>query len=177
VLGDWYSIFGTLPGWITSAGVLSILGIIVRWHLGQRKLQIEAQQVEVNALGVRNTDEADIRDHYAEEVKQLREQLNGQGERHRNQILAIEQRHREQMDAAERRHDDCVKIREELRDQVSALKDLVAGLRRVIVQASASQAISIAGTKPGEVPEDILAAALRVEEVFRPKPEDGDNAR
>jgi hypothetical protein len=42
-------LLGTIPGWITSAGVIAILGIVVRWQLGLRKLSIAAQQVDVNA--------------------------------------------------------------------------------------------------------------------------------
>jgi hypothetical protein len=49
-------LLGTIPGWITSAGVIAILGIVVRWQLGLRKLSIAAQQVDVNAAEVRNKD-------------------------------------------------------------------------------------------------------------------------
>jgi hypothetical protein len=30
-------LLGTIPGWITSAGVIAILGIVVRWQLGLRR--------------------------------------------------------------------------------------------------------------------------------------------
>jgi hypothetical protein len=65
-------LLGTIPGWITSAGVIAILGIVVRWQLGLRKLSIAAQQVDVNAAEVRNKDTADARGHIAEEMKALR---------------------------------------------------------------------------------------------------------
>jgi hypothetical protein len=68
-------ILGTIPGWITSVGVVTILGIIVRWQLGLKKLNVAAQQVDVNAAEVRNRDTADERDHIAEEMKALRENV------------------------------------------------------------------------------------------------------
>lgn len=162
-MGQLPDFLGSLPAWITAGGMVTLVGVVLTHLRGLRKLKIEARQVDINAVQVDKTDGADIRDHYAEEVRQLREQLNGQGERHR---LAQE--------ASDRRHEECVREREILRDQVRALKDLVSGLRRIITQASASRAIRIAGEEPGEIPEDILAAAERVEELFRIMPPEGD---
>jgi chromosome segregation ATPase len=65
-------LLGTIPGWITSAGVVAMLGLIVRWQLGLKKLSVEAQQVDVNAAEVRSKDAADKRDHIAEEMSALR---------------------------------------------------------------------------------------------------------
>jgi hypothetical protein len=89
-------ILGTIPGWITSAGVLGILGLVIRWQLGLKKLAIEAQQVSVNAKKVDNEDRADARDHIAEEmvalrnnVKSLREELHTCEEDCRQKIEAL----------------------------------------------------------------------------------------
>lgn len=58
-------IIGTIPGWITSAGVISILGIVLKWQLGLKKIGLESQQLA-------NADRADARDHIAEEMVALR---------------------------------------------------------------------------------------------------------
>jgi hypothetical protein len=59
-----------------SLGVLlGILGIIVRWQLGLKKIAVAAQQVEVSANEVRNKDAADQRDHIAEEMTALRDNV------------------------------------------------------------------------------------------------------
>lgn len=166
---------GSVPAWITAGGMTTLVGVVLLHLRGIRKLKIEATQVEITAKtseqGLKNADTADIRDHYAEEVKQLREQLRGQGERHRNEIEVLKKSYREEARASDDRHEACVRGREELRDQNRALKDLVHGLRRIITQASASQAIRIDGLAPGEMPDDIIEAARRVEELFAPRDE------
>jgi flagellar motility protein MotE (MotC chaperone) len=154
--------------WITPVSLMTILGFVVRWQLGLRKLRIEAKQVDVNAEQVTQTAEADIRDHYADEVRQLREQLNGQGERHRQSIASIEARYQEALTNSERKHEECARDRDHLRDKVQALKDLVAGLRRIITQTSASQAIRLSSDPASEIeiPDDIREAAERVDRLF-----------
>lgn len=144
---------GTLPGWITSGGVIGILALFLRYNLGIRKLRIEAGRVEVEANEVSDRDEADIRDHYADEVRQLRERLDRQSERHR-EILA----------ASDLKHEDCQRDREQLREDSRSLKDIVRGLIRIITQASASKAILLDSHASAEV----LAAARRVELLFEP---------
>lgn len=161
------------PTWIGSplqAGSLAVLvticGIVVRWQLGLKKISVEAAQVEVTAQKVHDEDEADIRDHYANEVRQLRQRLDDQSRRHRVAMSLKERQHRIERKADEDRHRECMKDNDELRDKVHALKDLAAGLQRIITQASASKAILIAGTAPGEIPEEIREAAERVERLF-----------
>lgn len=144
---------GTLPGWITSAGVLGLLGLLVRYQLGVKKLEIEAKQVSINAAATDNADEADIRDHYADEVRQLRTRLDDQSKRHGDDLEKVENRLRE-----------CRDREEELLDSVRALKDTVSGLIRIIAQASASQAISLSPAASAE----ITAAARRVQMLFIP---------
>jgi molecular chaperone DnaK (HSP70) len=68
---------GTIPGWITSAGVVAILGIVVRWQLGLKRFAVAAQQVDVSAQEVRTRDDADKRDHIAEEMGELRKNVAG----------------------------------------------------------------------------------------------------
>lgn len=137
--------------WVSPAALLAILGVVVRWQLGLRKLKIQADQVEVSAQEVSNKDEADIRDHYADEVRQLRERMDRQSERHR-----------EILQESDRKHEECQKDRERLREDSSSLKDIVRGLIRIITQASASQAIFLGP----EASAEIRAAAKRVESLF-----------
>lgn len=142
-------ILGTIPGWITAGGVVTILGIVLKHHLGLRRLKIEADQVEVTGRGIRNADEADIRDHYAEEVRQLRERLDRQAERHRltitdvedraRQIVSdIEERSRKAIEESDRRHEECEQARREMRREVDDLREEIRGLRAILAQRSES---------------------------------------
>lgn len=142
--------------WISPVALLGILGLVVRWQHGIRKLAIEARRVDITAAEVDLKDEADIRDHYADEVRQLRERLDAQSERHRV-ILA----------GSEERHEQCKREREELRDDARKLKDIVAGLIRIITQASASKAILLDSTASTYVRD----AAKRIDMLFAPREE------
>ncbi len=98
-----HEMVGTIPGWITAAGSISILGVVLRYRLGWRKLDVEAQAVQVTAANVR---EADIRDHYADEVKRLSEW-----------VAAV--------DAA---YEDCKREREDARAEAHKFRQQVAQL-------------------------------------------------
>jgi hypothetical protein len=137
--------------WISPVALCAILGLVVRWQYGIRKLRIEARRVEITGEEVVHKDEADIRDHYAEEVRQLRERLDAQAERHR--VILAE---------AEDRHEQCKRERDDLRDDSRKLKDIVAGLIRIITQASASKAILLDSAASAYVRD----AALRIDMLF-----------
>lgn len=179
---DWWpAIAGTVPGWITAGGVVSLVGIVFTHLRGIQKLKIEAHQVDINSRQIDNADEADIRDHYAEELASLRKALEAAGERagRRERLFMArernqEERHRTLMAEGEKRHEECVGAREELRDQARELKDIVAGLIGIIRQASASQAILLGD----DASEFVRGAAERVSMMFRPKlpPPAGDKA-
>lgn len=152
----WPEFLGTIPGWITAISSSGVLGVAAYFLLGRQKLT--------------NADEADIRDHYAEELVALRKALETAGERHarRERLFLIrerhqETRHRELLQEGERRHQECVEAREQLRDQGRELKDIVAGLIGIIRQASASQAILLGD----EASAFVLAAAERVHAMFK----------
>lgn len=76
-----------MPGWLTWLGTpfqglaaLSTTGafaLLVKLFLGNRKLTIEAKQVDVNAQQVGGQERADIRDHYAQEVNRYYQQVIG----------------------------------------------------------------------------------------------------
>lgn len=69
-------ILGTIPQWITAGGVLTFLGLLIRWHLGLRKIAVQANEVEVHATQAANADRADARDHIAEEMGELRKNVS-----------------------------------------------------------------------------------------------------
>lgn len=95
---------GTLPGWITAAstttGVVTV--IVAFWKRG------------VSLKGLQNADEADIRDHYAEELER------------------VIQRQRE-----------CEDREVALRTRVGELENNVRGLIGIIRQASADKVIAL----------------------------------
>lgn len=70
-------ILGTLPQWIAAISTTGALGLFIKLYLGNRKLTIEAKQVDVNAQQVSGTERADIRDHYAQEVNRYYQQVIG----------------------------------------------------------------------------------------------------
>ena len=54
---DFQFLGGTIPQWITAGALISLLGVVLKYRLGLRKI------IQV--------DSADIRDHYALEVERL----------------------------------------------------------------------------------------------------------
>jgi len=138
--------------WISPVALTAILGLVIKWQYGIRKLRIEARSVEIQAVEIADRDEADIRDHYADEVRQLRERLDAQAGRHRDDLNAVEQR-----------HEECRRERDDLRDDSRKLKDIVAGLIRIITQASASKAILLDSAASDYVRD----AAKRIDILFQ----------
>lgn len=182
------------PEWIGTplqAGSLTVLvaifALVVRWQLGLRKLKIEADQVEINAQEVANADEADIRDHYAEEVKGLRDALQASANRHlererltdhrhRRALLIVENRYRRLLHESDEKHDICQRDRDILRDRVQALKEQQSGLVRLILQNNVSGALQF---DDSEISDLIREAAARVDLAFEKRlgGRDGDENR
>ncbi len=169
-MNSWPQWIGTplnLLSWTTLVGIFSLL---LRAQILNRRAANEERKVEVDA-------EKGIRDHYADEVSQLRATVIRQGERHRDEMIAADKHWREAVQAAEERHEECQKSRDELRkafllagdesrSQIEALRDLVAGLQRVILQNSAAGVLSLGDSASPEV----RAAAERVDALFPRKP-------
>jgi hypothetical protein len=123
-------IAGTIPGWITATTALAFFGIWVRRELGFGHL--------------RNSDAADIRDHYAQELDRLAARV----------------------DASDRLHEECVREREELRRELREVHDELAGIKRQIARYSAD-ALMILDDRteiPRKVAPDATASAPRVKE-------------
>lgn len=127
---------GTLPGWITAASTTSgvVALVIAFWRRG------------VSLKGLANANEADLRDHYAQEVEAMRAQL-----------MAMEKHYREMLAQSDRRHEECEEARREMRDELAGLRDqlrLQAANRVIAMEES--------GTKPSE---HVVAAAHRVKRI------------
>lgn len=181
---------GTVPGWITSGGIMGILGLLIYWQLGNKKIGVDS------TLAV-NVDRADIRDHYAGEVASLRNRIDEQAQRHGTNVAAVEERYkglledaerrykravaeveehyRKALDAAEQRHEDCLADRDKLRDVVNELKDEVAGLRRQFATASSDQVISLGRTGMPAPSTAVLESAYRVKDIHQGEGGDSGN--
>lgn len=143
---------GTLPQWLTLGGVSGIIGIVLRYRLGSQKLS--------------NADEADIRDHYAQEVAAMREKLDRQEthfqllEKHLREMIAASDQRAEESD---RRHAECEAARQAMRREIDGMHDEIRGLKRQIPEVSADKLLILEG-KPSEVAPHSTAAAKRIKE-------------
>jgi hypothetical protein len=108
----------TLPQWVTASGVVGLLYVFVYRQLGIKKLDVEAQQVQVNAQTAADANEADIRDHYAQEVKRYSDELA--------RIL-------ERLRKVDQEHEECKRERDQYRNEVSQLNDKIVGVTRQFV--------------------------------------------
>jgi hypothetical protein len=133
--------FGTLPQQVTaisSGGIfLSLIGLLVKWNLGRGRLSIDAQKQH-------DTDEADIRDHYAKEVDRLTLRIEQNDDRYRRLLAESE------------------KAQESLRKRVSFLEDEIKGLVRLITYNSANTVLQLGD----DVPDDIRETAERVKVIL-----------
>lgn len=161
---DWPSLTGTVAGWVTAGGVTTIAAILAYVYIWRGRIAVDAKRVA-------NENEADIRDHYADEVRQLRQQLERQSTRHGRVLRVAEGRARQAALDAEARHEQCVRDRDELRDKVWALKDQVSGLVRLLLQNSAAGTLILSAD---QVSNAVREAAERVDRLFAPKEEKPD---
>lgn len=140
---------------------------MTRTYIANRKLTVESKKNESDAaaaaLKLSNENEVNIRDHYAKEVAALRGQMASQSKRHSDELDKLRKQHKDERAEDTERHDKCLADRDVLRAKVDALRDYVAALNRTIVSYSARTAIAL-GDEPSE---DVRAAALRVEELFK----------
>lgn len=103
-----------------------------------------------NRQAIRNADTADIRDHYADEVTQLRSQL-----------VALEKHYREMLVASDRRHAECEEARTEMRGRISELEDHVRGLEAQMRRYSSDTVLKLAG----QPSDQVIEAARRVRDM------------
>lgn len=103
-----------------------------------------------NRQSIRNADEADIRDHYAEEL-----------ERQTAAVAAAHERHNAALEASDRRLVECESWASKSRLEIRALnqkvddqQDEITGLKRQIARYSAEGAIMLADQVPSEEVEN-----------------------
>jgi cell division septum initiation protein DivIVA len=141
-----------------SSGTINILLNVLSLLLGGGAL-VGVLRYLNNRQTIRNADTADIRDHYAEEVEQLR-----------GQLIGLEKHYREMLSSSDKRHAECEDARTEMRARVSDLESQVKGLEAQIRQYSADSVLKLAGQQPSE---QVVAAAHRVKDIT----ENGNGAK
>lgn len=114
---------------ITALGITSLVGLFWRREVNLRKLS--------------NENTADIRDHYAGEVKALRDRLEANLKTFRD----LETHWRDMLDASDRRHKECEDARHELRKELTDMHSELAGLKRQIARYSSDKAILLEDDK------------------------------
>lgn len=122
-----HEFLGTLPGWITAAGMATLAGKVLSYKLGIKKVEVDAEQVRVTA---QTTSNSDIRDHYAQEVSRLVEVVK----------------------EATRENEDCRRERDELHMKVISLEEKLIGITRQFVTFQMETAKAI---PPGEMTPNI----------------------
>lgn len=139
--------WGTIPQWIAAAStVTGLVWAFLRFGLGWRKQGFD--------------NDADIRDHYAQEVAALRGKLDGQ-EAH---FLSLEAHWRTILEGSDRRHQECEDARQQLRSELSKMHEEIAGLKSQIRAASTDRVLRMEDDPPA-APHS-RAAAKRVRDVM-----------
>jgi uncharacterized coiled-coil DUF342 family protein len=144
----------TLPQWLIalfSGGTFAaVLGFLIRWR------------------GQTLSSEEQIRKHFADEGRALREKLNRQDEH----LIAVEKHLREMVhasdrraDESDRRHEECEAARQELRQELAAMHDEIAGLKRQIAHYSANQLVILQDRHPSDAAPEAAASAERVQKI------------
>lgn len=113
--------------------------------------------------GLRALDDAklvDIRKHYADEIKSLRDR----DEKRDQAMRDLEKHWREMIKLADARHQECVDEREELRDQMNALKVELEGVKAQLRAQATDRVLLLEErcVKPSEEAPHSLAAAQRM---------------
>lgn len=140
--------------WLSPVVLLAILGVVTRNYQALRKANTADKALDVAA-------EETARDAYASAVRGFREE-----------VRALKKEHGSDREEWERRHNECERARDEFKERVEALRDLVGGLNRVILQNSAAGVLVIEGTPDGYASEEVRRAAQRVDRLFAPKAEE-----
>lgn len=159
-------ILGTIPGWITSGGILTLIGILLRNQVQNRRLGIDKLAAEavadVSVGGLLATEVKELRDRLDKQSTKFEAALDAVKKQHADAMDEQDRRHRDAMDASERRHEECLKDREGLRGEVSILRDEINGMVRVITQASIDRVVMLGDV----VPNDIKDAAARAQQLI-----------
>jgi predicted nucleic acid-binding Zn-ribbon protein len=146
------SLFGFALGTPFQGGIFAIavafFALYIRREVSLRKLSVEAQQVEVNAQTAEYADRADRRDHFAEEmaalrdnIKDLRKELHDTERDCRQELLAQQMQFRKALEQSDRRHEECEVARVALREELTEMHEEIAGLRVQVRMASTDRLV------------------------------------
>lgn len=150
---------GSLNVILNVAGLLlggTALGVVLRYKLGRQKIAA--------------ADEADIRDHYAEELAAVRaERLLD-----RENWMRLEKHLREALSLSDRRHAECEAARQSLRQELDEMhrdrqkdREEIDGMKIQLKRYSADTLLVLEGSgeKPSEVAPHATASAPRVKKI------------
>lgn len=153
---DWA---GTIPGWLTALSSTGAFGLILKWWIDNRKMNIEERTQRDNA------DAAQIA-RYAEEVNGLRKELSELTSRYQASLAAQGDRYQSLLEASDRRHAECEEAREKLIKQVHALRDELTGVIRMVLANSVGKARLLGEVEGVVISPELEQAMKKVEEVF-----------
>ena len=132
---------GTLPNWITAGGILTFLGLLLKYRLGTGELGIKARQVLVEGERVDDEAEDRLRKHFSEELTRLAQ---------------IATKAVEDLEAAKERQRECEKREEALRLRVRKLEDKLTGVVRSLSVEGSLRVLDLTE----EPSDDIIKAAI-----------------
>lgn len=143
-----FELFGIpITGWITSSGILALVGLFLRRDIALRKLS--------------STEAGDLRDLYAKELAAVRAE-RGQD---REEALRVELHLRQMVDQSDRRHEECEISRRLMRTEMDEMHSEIAGLKRQVPAVSADTLTVLEGRRPSEVAPHAAASAERVRKI------------
>lgn len=170
---------GTLPGWITALCSAGGLGLVVKFYLGHRAMNIKADEVRLEGRKIDNAEEANLRAHWKDEVESLRRALHEQAETYKTQLTSIQESFKASLDAAEERHDKCVADRQALEGRVGELEEKIRmtndefhGVIRLIAANSADKVLNLPANNA--LSADVAKAAERVRQITSEGVDDAD---
>jgi rubrerythrin len=169
LVGSFPDFLGTIPGWITALSASGGFGLLLRWHLGLKKVAVEAEQVQIEGQKVRNEAADQLRDHWADEIKRITMMLADQEKRHNDALDAMEQRHGKALLANEERQAKCEQERERLARKVGDMEEELRGVRAQVRMNSADQLRLLAATNEDIPPYALEAAQTIVQRARRKK--------
>ena len=106
---------GTVPQLFSAGGIMGILYILTQGYLGRTKNVIEDKRVAIESDKIEGEIEAKLRDHFAAELKRLREEISDA---------------KKDVQSAKERQTQCEEREQALRGRVRKLEDQLTGIVR-----------------------------------------------
>lgn len=134
-----------ITGWITSGGIITLVGLWWRRDIALRKIS--------------QSEAGDLRDSYAEELKAVR----AERAQDRKDALGVEKHLREMVDQSDKRHEECEISRRNMRIEMDEMHAEIAGLKRQVPAVSADKLLMMEGAS--ELAPHAAASAERVRDI------------